>query len=149
MRATQYYPVIQTDDVEGTAEFYKTHFRFRAAFDCGWYVHLQSSEDDTVNLGIVRHDHDTVPEASRGTKAAGFLLNFETDDVDAEYERALAAGLGIHVPLRDEPFGQRHFITADPNGILIDIVKPIPPSPEFLAHYDPQVAGALAGGKGQ
>jgi len=36
---------------------------------------------------------------------------------------------------RDEDFGQRHFITADPNGVLIDIIKPIPPSAEFLKQY--------------
>ncbi|MEM9268600.1 MAG: glyoxalase, partial [Pseudomonadota bacterium] len=35
----------------------------------------------------------------------------------------------------DEPFGQRHFITQDPNGVLIDVIKPIPPSPEFLAQF--------------
>ena len=35
----------------------------------------------------------------------------------------------------DEPFGQRHFITADPNGVMIDVIKPIPPSAEFAAQY--------------
>ena len=37
--------------------------------------------------------------------------------------------------LRDEPFGQRHFMTHDPNGIYIDVIKPIPPSSEFLAQF--------------
>ena len=46
-----------------------------------------------------------------------------------------AAGLPILRTLRDEPFGQRHFITADPNGVLIDVIKPIPPSEEFLSQY--------------
>jgi hypothetical protein len=39
--------------------------------------------------------------------------------------------------LRDETFGQRHFITKDPNGVLIDVIKPIPPSTEFAAQYQP------------
>ncbi len=34
-----------------------------------------------------------------------------------------------------QDFGQRHFITSDPNGVLIDVIKPIPPSPEFAAQY--------------
>jgi uncharacterized glyoxalase superfamily protein PhnB len=63
------------------------------------------------------------------------ILNFEVKDPDAEYERARAAGLPILLALRDEAFGQRHFITADPNGVLIDIIKPIPPSGEFVAQY--------------
>lgn len=45
------------------------------------------------------------------------------------------AGLPITLPLRDEPFGQRHFIITDPAGTLVDVIKPIPPSPEFAAMY--------------
>ena len=45
------------------------------------------------------------------------------------------AGLPILLSLRDEAFGQRHFITKDPNGVLIDIIKPIPPTGEFAAQY--------------
>ncbi len=37
--------------------------------------------------------------------------------------------------LRDEPFGQRHFITRDPNGVLIDVITPIEPSPEYAAQF--------------
>lgn len=62
--------------------------------------------------------------------------------VDDEYERVLAAGLLILLSLRDEDFGQRHFITADPNGVLIDIIKPIRPSAEYAAQY---AEGALPG----
>ena len=43
--------------------------------------------------------------------------------------------LKIHVTLRDEPFGQRHFITEDPNGVAIDVIKPIPPTPEYAAQF--------------
>ncbi|MNR60687.1 hypothetical protein D3C85_1822330 [compost metagenome] len=53
-----------------------------------------------------------------------------------------AAGLPILLPLRDEAFGQRHFITVDPSGVMLDIIQPIPPSPEFAALYD---ASALPG----
>ena len=46
-----------------------------------------------------------------------------------------AAGLPVLRTLRDEDFGQRHFITADPNGVLIDVIKPIEPSAAFLGQY--------------
>ena len=39
-------------------------------------------------------------------------------------------------------FGQRHFITADPNGVLIDVIKPIPPSAAFVENYAEGAAGA-------
>lgn len=134
MKITSYYPVIMTGDVAGTAAFYVQHFGFKPLFETDWYVHLQSLADDTVNLAILDGSHGTIPASGRG-KVSGLLLNFEVEDVDSEYERARAAGLPILLELRDEDFGQRHFITADPNGVLIDIIKPIPPSAAFAASY--------------
>jgi catechol 2,3-dioxygenase-like lactoylglutathione lyase family enzyme len=140
MKTTSYYPVLMSDDVAGTAEFYIRHFRFKPLFEEDWYVHLQSQEDSKVNLGIVRGDHETIPEEGRG-KASGLLINFEVKNPDAVYDRVVAAGLPILRTLRDEDFGQRHFITRDPNGVLIDVIKPIPPSAEFLAQYAEGAAG--------
>ena len=134
MKTTSYYPVIMTGDVAGTATFYVEHFRFRPVFESDWYVHLTSSEDEAVNLAVLDGDHETIPAEGRG-RVSGLLINFEVEDVDAEYERARAAGLPILLQVRDEDFGQRHFITRDPNGVLIDIIKPIPPSGVFAAQY--------------
>ncbi|PAP98208.1 VOC family protein [Mesorhizobium mediterraneum] len=141
MKTTSYYPVLMTGDVAGTKAFYIKHFSFKPLFESDWYVHLQSAEDRRVNLGIVQGDHETIPEEGRG-RTSGLLINFEVRDPDAVYERILAAGLPILRTLRDEPFGQRHFITRDPNGVLIDVIKPIPPSAEFLEQF---VEGAAAG----
>lgn len=134
MKVTSYYPVIMTADVGGTAAFWQQHFGFTPRFTSDWYVHLQSETDETVNLAILDGHHDTIPVQGRGS-VGGLLLNFEVEDVDAEYERLRCAGLPILLDLKDEPFGQRHFITADPNGILIDVITPIAPSAEFAEQY--------------
>lgn len=136
MRTTSYYPVLMTEDVAGTAAFYATHFGFAPVFTADWYVHLQSAQDPQVNLAILDANHDTIPAQGRGRTAAGMLLNFEVVDVDAVHARMQQAGLPILLPLRDEPFGQRHFIIADPNGVMLDIITPIAPSPEFAAQYN-------------
>ena len=140
MKVTSYYPVIMTSDVAGTARFYEAHFGFVPLFASDWYVHLQREGEPSVNLAVLDGRHETIPAAARGQVAGGLLLNFEVDDPDAVHDRLAAAGLPILLPLRDEDFGQRHFITSDPNGVLIDIVKPIPPSAEFARLYE---AGAL------
>jgi len=132
----RYYPVIMTGDVLETSAFYQRHFAFRPAFEADWYVHLQSAEDPSVNLAILQGDHGTIPERGQG-RASGLLLNFEVDNVDAVYARLQDEGLDMLLPLRDEPFGQRHFMVEDPNGVLIDVITPIPPSAEFLAQYAP------------
>jgi catechol 2,3-dioxygenase-like lactoylglutathione lyase family enzyme len=135
MKVTSYYPVIMTTDVAATAAFYREHFGFVALFSSDWYMHLQLEGDSSVNLAVLDGSHDTIPESARGS-VAGLLLNFEVEDVDAVHARLSAAGLPLLLPLRDEAFGQRHFITADPNGVLIDIITPIAPSAEFAAQYD-------------
>lgn len=141
MKCSQYYPVIQTFDVPATVSFYRQHFRFEPLFESDWYVHLQSSEDSSVNLAVLQGDHQTIPACGRGSTKA-MLINFEVDDVDSEYERAIAGSVPILLPLRDEPFGQRHFIAQDPNGVLIDVIKPIPPAEEFLAQIKPGAIGS-------
>ncbi|KRA20022.1 VOC family protein [Lysobacter sp. Root604] len=139
MKVTSYYPVLMTDDVAATAAFYRQHFGFVALFSADWYVHLQLDGDPTVNLAVLDGSHETIPAVARG-RAGGLLLNFEVEDVDAVHDRLRAAGLPILRSLRDEEFGQRHFITADPNGVLIDVIKPIPPSADYALQYE---AGAL------
>ncbi len=134
MKITSYYPVIQTANVSETANFYQQYLRFKPVFTADWYVHLQSTLDEQVNLAILQFDHETIPpEAQKLTQ--GLILNFEVEDPDALYAEFQAANLPIVKPLCDEDFGQRHFIAKDPGGILLDIIKPIQPSAEFLENY--------------
>lgn len=135
MQITSYYPVIMTDRVEETGAFWQTHFGFEPLFESDWYLHLQHKESSDVNLAILLRDHTTIPEQARGHTACGLLINFEVDDPDAMYAYAKKEGLPVLLSLRDEAFGQRHFITADPNGVFIDIIKPIPASGEFAEQY--------------
>src|SRR5690606_11691358 len=101
MKITSYYPVIMTDDVAGTADFWQSNFRFASRFTSDWYVHLQSDDDEAVNLAILDGNHETIPAGARG-KTSGLILNFEVEDVDADYARLKEAGLPILLELRDE-----------------------------------------------
>ncbi len=49
-------------------------------------------------------------------------LTIEVEDVDALYEFIKSKNAEIIIPIRDEPWGDRHFSIQDPNGIGIDIV---------------------------
>ncbi len=139
MKTTSYYPVIQVTDVQESAKFYIDNLRFKPLFDSDWYVHLQSIDDAGVNLAILQFDHETIPEPMR-QETRGLILNFEVEDPDAWFERAQQAKMPILKPLQDEDFGQRHFITHDNSGILIDIIKPIQPSDDHVADYTDPLA---------
>jgi len=134
MQLSSHYAVICTDKIAESRAFYTQHLGFTMTFDSDWYVSLQLPDYPQYQLALLDYRHETMPSAYR-KPVQGLLLNFEVEDVDAEYERLRAAGLPIALELRDEAFGQRHFITVDPNGVLADIIKIIPPSAEFAAQY--------------
>lgn len=126
MRIESWYPVIMTDRVAETAGFWRTHLGFEPVFVADWYVHLRHAAHPEVSLAVLDHAHETVPAGYR-RPVDGVLLNLEVDDVDAEWARLRAAeGVEVLQPLRDEAFGQRHFIIRDPAGTLIDLIRVIP-----------------------
>lgn len=125
------YPLIQVRDVAATARFYIAHFGFVPVFESDWYVQLRGGSKGQ-ELAIIAHDHDSIPPAGR-QPSVGVILSFEVEDAAAEAQRLAQAGIPLAQPLRDEVFGQRHVIVADPNGILIDIITPIDPDPDWLA----------------
>ncbi|TVR71590.1 MAG: glyoxalase/bleomycin resistance/extradiol dioxygenase family protein [Sphaerobacteraceae bacterium] len=131
MKLSSFYPVICTDRVHDLRDFYTTYFAFEVIFDAGWYVSLRRPGDPAFELGLLSQDHETIPERFRHG-VSGLLLNFEVEDVDAEYERLVGQhGLSPVAPLRSEEFGQRHFILEDPAGVLIDVITEIPPTGAF------------------
>lgn len=126
MNLHSFHPVIMSADVAATRDFYVRHFGFEVVADIGWYVSLRMSQHPReYELAVMEYQHDSIPAGFRA-RAQGLLLNFEVADVDAEHERLIRqAGLPEHWGLRSEAWGQRHFITADPNGVLIDVITPI------------------------
>jgi catechol 2,3-dioxygenase-like lactoylglutathione lyase family enzyme len=50
---------------------------------------------------------------------------FYVSNVDAVYERALAAGLHPSAPPRDAEWGERYFHILDPDGHEISIARPL------------------------
>lgn len=132
MRLTSFYPVLMTEKIAETRDFYRDHFGFELTFEADWYVSLKRGEWE---LAILAPGHDTIPGGA-GEPVQGLLLNFEVEDVDAEHRRLVGeAGLPEALSLRSEEFGQRHFIVADPNGVLIDVIQEIPPTGEFAGQF--------------
>lgn len=133
MKITSTYPVLAVTDVSSSQKFFESHFGFEPAFVSDWYVHLNHPSNANAAVALVQKSHETIPALGR-VAASGLLINFEVEDVDAEYAR-LSKSAEVLLPLRDEAFGQRHFIVRGPEGVLVDVIKPIPPSAEFAAQY--------------
>jgi len=143
MKINSLYPVIMTKDVTASKTFWTSHFPFEVMFEADWYVSLKT-KGAGFELAILQAEHPSVPEGFRSVLTGGLIVNVEVDDVDSEYHRLCQLGLPIHLPLRSEDFGQRHFITADPNGVLIDVIKVIPPTQEYASQYSKDALEAAA-----
>ena len=144
MKCTQFYPVLMTGDVAGTVRFYIDNFRFLPVFESDWYVHLQSSEDESVNLAVMAGDHETIPAAGRG-RTAGLLLNFEVEDVDAEHDCAQAVGLPvpetIHTSQDWAAWAWRETGAAAAHALLLSMLPVRPVSPPAHLSIDSQSFG--------
>lgn len=119
------YPVIPVSDIARSRDFYTALLGLDVVFDSGWYVQLQSSDNEAVQLGLVAASHETIPSPYRA-KASGVLISVEVEDVDVVHARAQKLGLGLALSLRSEEFGQRHFMTNDPDDLLVDVITVIP-----------------------
>lgn len=140
MKTNSFYPVILTKQVEESSNFYTNYFGFDIVYKADWYVSLKkSSSMFPFELAILDASHPTIPDGYQKS-VNGLIMNFEVEDVDKEYHRLIISEkLPLQLDIRDEEFGQRHFITSDPNGVLIDIIKVIPPSQEEGTHYVEEV----------
>lgn len=132
MKITSFYPVLMVDDVATSAKFYCEVLGFQTTFEADWYVSLRF---DGGELAILDRTHETIPAGFR-EPVTGLLLNVEVTDAAAEHARMVGElGLTERLSLRDEAFGQRHFIVEAPGGVLVDVIEPIEPSAEFAAAF--------------
>jgi uncharacterized glyoxalase superfamily protein PhnB len=115
------------------AAWFAEHFEFKVGIDLGWYVNTQHADHPSLSLDFVQRDHESWPQATRGKNVVGTLLAFLVADVDAEYARLSAAGLEVVMPLVTEPWGQRRFQVAGPDGLLVEVLQAVAPDPQWLA----------------
>ncbi len=134
MKPLSIYPVIGTDKITASRDFYIRYFDFVSTFEADWYISLKSRQNPQYELALLDYRHLSLPKAYR-QPARGILINFEVDNVDKVYWLLKEQGLPMVLEIKSEQWGQRHFITHDPNGILIDVIEIIPPEGEFAEQY--------------
>lgn len=119
-----FYPGLVTARFYESWDFYTTHLGFRTVEENDAYVDLR--HPNGCGLALLRQETaDDVSELVSATDGRGFWLGLKVDDADAMHARLLAAGVPIvHAP-EDKPWGERHFVVRDPNGVLIYVAHPL------------------------
>ena len=114
--------------LEESKRSYTELFGFKATFENEFYLLLGKGEQDAV-LSFLLPNHPTKQELFRAPfQAQEMYLTIEVEEVDELYEFIKSKGVEIKIELRDEPWGDRHFVIQDPNGIGVDVVKYQAPS---------------------
>ena len=113
---------IVTDDVERLAAFYARLVGTRVALN-EYYVEVPAG---VMSVGFSRcrftecgDDLAVRPEGQQLRDE--IILDFMADDVDAEYERIAALGVGWVMLPTTQPWGNRSMIFRDPAGNLVGV----------------------------
>jgi len=122
LNASKFFPVLITEKLEETKQFYISLLGCSAVFDSDWYVQLVSPKG--IELGFLISRHPSQPEfLHRAYDGKGVIFSFEVDDVDDEYKKVEDIGIKIIYEIKSEEWGQRHFMIQDPNGMVVDVVQ--------------------------
>jgi uncharacterized glyoxalase superfamily protein PhnB len=114
---------IVTDKVQQCRDFYTRLFGCQVLHEAegGWFVLLKLGDSE---LGFMKPNQASQAAIFRPAFAGqGLWIAVDVEDADAEYRRLRALGVTIELDLRDEPWGDRHFVVVDPNGIGVDVVQ--------------------------
>ncbi len=118
------FPVMVTSDLAAVKEFYESVFGFNAVFyDPEFYLHLVSPNTG-VQLAFLLPGHETQPAFLHPAMSAnGYVISLEVNDAAKAYAEAKNLGLNIAMVLKEEVWGQIHFMLQDPAGFRIDVVE--------------------------
>ncbi len=132
MSVERSFASIFSDRLPETKSFYVELLGWRVAFDSDWFVHLQAADNPSIELGIIRRDHEIVPDAFKAAPA-GMMITIVVANVDEVHRSVLARRLEVIEAPRDLFYGQRRMLLRDPSGTLVDVSSECPPDPAFLA----------------
>jgi len=119
------YAILFVSDLEGSIAFYRDviglPFRFAVA---------DYAEFATDGAKFALYARRALPELIGAEVPPGEApwpqgeVAFFVDDVDAEHDRLVQAGVRVLAPPIDRPWGERTLHVADPDGNVVELTRP-------------------------
>jgi catechol 2,3-dioxygenase-like lactoylglutathione lyase family enzyme len=119
------YPLIVTDRLAEARDFYLRWLGMEVTFELDWVVYLSRSSGGgrTGVCFMAPGLEHQIPEHRTPYSGSSVILTFQVEDAERELLDLRARGFEPDEDLRDEPWGQRHFMKRDPAGVWVDIVQ--------------------------
>ena len=116
------HPLTITDKLTETAEFYKEYFAFKEVFTSDWYIQL--AHENGAEIAVMLPKQENQPSFLHAAHAgSGMVFTFETEDAELVFNHLKTKNAPFIYELKDEEWGQRHFMLQDPSGVYVDIVQ--------------------------
>lgn len=113
---------LNVPDVDASAAWVQSHLGFSVAMAADGFCSLMHPEAG-FHLIFLRTGLPTFKPATMAGAASGLLVVFTVEDIDGDYARLQAEGVQIVTPIETEPWGERYFQMADPNGVIYQLVQ--------------------------
>ena len=108
-----------TPDVRRLRDFYAKALRMRPSNDSEAYVEFTVG-DTILSLWDLAGHLKQAPGTAEARANRSLIVEFQVDDVDAEFERMRGLGAEIAKAVTTQEWGNRSFYFRDPDGNLVN-----------------------------
>lgn len=116
-----FYPILVSDQLVDTVNFYEDYFGFVPMVEKDGYTLLQNKQNPDSCIAVFAKTHQCV--AQFGQSVQGVILTLAVDDIEGAYNHLYMEGLELYKEMGVDILGARHFVVYDPNGILVNVVE--------------------------
>lgn len=132
------YSVYITKDLKASKEFYVRWLDFEIIFESTWFVYFLSKGDHKISFALIDEQHPSTPPSYGSFDGRGSFLTLQVKDAMQVYNKLKSLNAPITYHLKKEDWGQIRFGLIDPNGLYIDIVQQVEPTPGYWDKYLPK-----------
>ena len=125
----QMYTGFVTPRLQESKAFYTQYFGFETIYEGDWFVLLKKGP---YELGFLKPEMPGQHRLFQPKFQEGAWLALEVEDVNAEYDRLRKINAPVLTEPKTEPWGDRHFVIKDPNGMAVDIYMRVPVDQEQM-----------------
>lgn len=139
MKIQDVFVLICTDKIYECRDFYIKTFGFEVTFQSSIYIQLsvKSENGGGFSLAFMPTNNPFGEPFKAPYQGQGVYVTLQVADAAAVLEHAKEQGAPVVLPLKDEDWGQRHFVTRDPHGTIVDVVQSIEAKPNYYDRYQP------------
>jgi uncharacterized glyoxalase superfamily protein PhnB len=119
------YTIIYVDEVEATIAFYEKAFGLKRGMVAGGEFGELATGETKLAFAAKKMLHGPGQFASPEGKVLGVEIALTTGDVQAAFDRAVAAGARAVSKPEQKPWGQTVAYVRDNNGFLVELCTPV------------------------